>query len=200
MAQLNHDLDKYLDTNLVYNDLEEWLHAPCWHKIYTSPGVEPRLGVGLSDRITFINKIVGFINRDNKSEVIDAYVRLVLQWCGLPFKSTDMLSYINSLGRNINYYPDNIHLIDGFDIQQTKKFLSEDVMDMFKDEVERIMREKIKQRRRVSSTTDTGIFDGEGLGSEGRFVDNGGKIRSAKRRPRRKSSTIKRRRRRTSRK
>ncbi len=117
-----------------------------------------------------------------------------------------MLSYINSLGRNIRYYPDKIKLLHGFDLEQTKKFLSEDVMKILEDEVTRIMTEKERIRQNPTSST-LGQYGLEGpafdaMSSANWDIKDAGKIRSAKRHPRRKSSTVKRRlrRRRTSRK
>lgn len=199
MAQINHDLNNFLNKDLVYKNFKEWERAPCWHRIYTYPE-------SLDVRVKFINEIVDLINRyrnghelntpEMKENVIKRYIPWISLYCGSRYDWTVYIPYyIESLGRNKSYYPDNIKWLHGRNLEETKKFLSEDVMNILEDEVKRIRTKEKEEREKYSSTTDTGHFDvvdGVGLGLESMVPRDGGKIRSAKRHPRRKSSTIKR--------
>lgn len=213
-----------LDDNLVFNKEKDWEAAKCYNKIYTHPKT------GLQYRVEFINEIVVLANSmitqktdspDNiKSKILSEYKKLLRLLChdeshDLGELNMIVLGYINSLGDKPEYYPETIHRIKVGDEDITTEFFKY-VMKLLRTDAEEGM---ARWRKRIEETLTPADMKKQfphlyapDQGPYPQWVTSlGGKIRSAKRRPhrkssatkrhpRRKSSAIKHRRRRTSRK
>ena len=208
--------------NIVYKSEDDWTEAPCYAKIFTHPKT------GIADRIVFINNVVDRLNYCMRSltlmreanverdpsvvdkiriHVLPLYKELIKKNCFPqddakidPDTLDQYIRYLLSLGGNNSFYPASIEQLNYK--KNTIVYLSTKLMVSLdyalRSEEKKPTEEARNPTRYLSLSDDSESHHGF---TERTFIKPaGGKIRSAKRHPRRKSSAIKHRRRRTSRK
>ena len=220
-------------SNFVYKREDDWMEAPCYAKIFTHPTT------GIADRIDFINKVVDKLNycmtrlslmkepdvernidvvEIIKQKVLPLYKDLIKKNC---FPQDDAkidpdildiyIRYLLSLGGKKMFYPaDGIKKING---KNTIMYLSMKLPSSLKDALYAEAKSRKVSIQQLPPRPDDHqkSYDHSSSGYSKWMTLLGGKVRSAKhhphrkssatkRHPRRKSSAIKHRRRRTSRK
>jgi hypothetical protein len=186
--------------DMVFWKSDDWDHAPCLEKIHTHPEN------GLTERIDFMNKVVDMIN-DNKDvyekdfdklineKVIPLYSELMTEKCP-EFDWTDFEVYFLPFRRKSKYYEHES--IKKLHQDVPKNILYEIIPQLLEKRFENLL---IKQQARSQDITDRLKRKRALAGPYHSLQDMiplGGKIRSTKRHPRRKSSATKRRPRRKS--
>ena len=206
-----------LNQDLLYDNLNDWNAAPCYAKIHTHPTT------GKQERRDFINKVVDKLNqciqslslmRESGVErdirvvdkirlyVLPLYKELIVKHCGKVNEElrNKYIRYLLGLGANRRYYTSPINQITG---KTTISYLTNKLMVSLNDALysdEQISREEMISTGYLSRLESSPSHpDDHYPGFDSKFIEpNGGKVRSAKRHPRRKSSTTKRRHRRKS--
>ena len=205
-----------LNQDLLYDNLNDWYAAPCYAKIHTHPNT------GKQERRDFINKVVDTLNQCIQSlslmkepgvernirvvdkirlSVLPLYKELIVKHCGKVNEElrNKYIRYLLGLGANIRYYTSPINQITG---KKTIPYLTNKLMVSLNDALysdEQISREEMRSTGDLSRLESSPSHpDDPYPGFDDRTFIDGGKVRSAKRHPRRKSSTTKRRPRRKS--
>lgn len=179
---------------MVFNDTDDWASAPCLEKIHTHPEN------GLTERIDFMNKVVDMINENKnvyvkdfdkliKEKVIPLYSELMTKNCA-KFDWVDLNVYFLPFRRNRRFYEHES--IKKLDDDVPKDILYDKIPDLLEEHFKFLLKKQQEQSQAITAQLERKRALAGPYRSLGDMSPFGGKVRSVKRHPHRKSSATKR--------